>query len=327
MASLGDDFSVENNNNNYNLENENYESCSDNDDNSTVNDLVDTCLNMKPKIRPSSAKKVSNNKIKALIDRNTTTNVTKIGVITRKQSKTTTTPGKAGSIQDSIENLYSDMQSDLGALQTQFSNVNNRINDVFAILKNVSDRVDTLEGHDRAQSLLIEDLESRLIKQEFINSETERKARANQILLTHPNLNSSAADLNKTVITFIQNKFQLPLAKIKDVSARKIGPDDHTVLVSVPNESVVGDLFKIKKQLRNEKKDDHLFLNEFLTEFNYNLLKSLKAIKSACIKKKQPPLFYSVFSFRGRIYVKIAEDSDRILIKNKHDIKRLLTNA
>ena len=262
--------------------------------------------------------------MKAIFEKNANSNLTKIGVTSRNQAKTTTS-GKAGtgSVRDSVESLYTDMQSDFNALQTNVSIVNIRINDIFTVLRNLSDRVDILEGCDQSQSLLNDDLEARLSKQEFFHSELERKARTNDILLTHPDLNASNANINKHVAAFIQRKFQLPLAKLNGLTARKIGPDIHTLLISFPNEKTVGELFKIKKELRSENKDDDLFLNEFLTTYNYNLLKSLKSIMAVCRKKKQPEIIYSTFSFRGRIYVKKTKDSDRILIKDKSDIKKL----
>ena len=301
-----------------------YQSVSEDEDVSNVNELVNKCLNMKPKMRTDSTQnKVGKRKLKAIFARNTAENTAKIGAVTRKQSKSISS---SGTVRDSVEGLYKDMQADFTALQTHVSSVNKRIDDVFDILRNLSDRVDSLEGQDDDRSSQILDLESRLMKQEYLNSEFERKSRANQIILTHPDINANSANLNNLIQKFIQHKFEVPQAKLKGLIARKIGPNIHSVHVKFPRDEIIGELFKIKKELRSENKDADLFLNEFLTPYNYNLLKTLKEIKAACIKKKLPMIIYSAFNFQGRLYAKVSKDADRILIRDKFDISNLVAS-
>ena len=306
--------------------NEAYESISEDEDNQDMSTLINSCLNMKPKMRPDPSKsKVGKRKLKAIFDRNPTDNISKLGVVTRNQTKSTSSSsGPTGSVRDSVEGLFKDMmQSDFTALQTHVTNVNRKINDIFDVLRNYSDRIYSLESNDNEQHLQIMDLESRLIKHEYINSENGRKTRFNQIILTHPEINATGDDLNNLISKFVQRKFQVPQAKLQGLIARKIGSDSHTVHITFPGVGIVGELFKIKKQLWNEKKDNNLFLNEYLTPCNYNLLKTIKDVKAACIKKKQPVVIFSAFNFHGRVYIKKSKESDRILIKDKFDTKKL----
>ncbi|KAL7633849.1 UNVERIFIED_CONTAM: hypothetical protein RMT77_015805 [Armadillidium vulgare] len=147
----------------------------------------------------------------------------------------------------------------------------------------------------------IDELETRL-------DDLERRSRNDQILLTGGSLEDSA--MNDA--DFVKNLISTTLG-INDHYSFKVERFDKPKRVLLVHFSDVTFIPKLFKTFRYVK-PPHLYLNEYLTQKNALIAKELRLIK------KTHSNIHSVFSFKGKVYVKLTKDGPKKLVSNMTDV-------
>ena len=88
------------------------------------------------------------------------------------------------------------------------------------------------------------------------------------------------------------------------------------------------DLYLKRRNLRTNHPESYegMFINESLTSFNFELMKKLK-VEMERRKHGQMPNYESVYSFDGKIFVKISKTDDRnavIHISNQKNFEKFV---
>ncbi|KAL7638985.1 UNVERIFIED_CONTAM: hypothetical protein RMT77_001129 [Armadillidium vulgare] len=141
----------------------------------------------------------------------------------------------------------------------------------------------------------------------------ERRSRNNQVLLTGGNLEDSAmndADFVKNLISTT-----LGIDDYYSFKVERIGKSKRVLLVHFSDVTFIPKLFKTFRYV----KPQHLYLNEYLTQKNALLAKELRSIK------KTHGNIHSVFSFKGKVYVKLTKDGPKKLVSNMTDVNEYKT--
>ena len=168
----------------------------------------------------------------------------------------------------------------------------------------------------------------RISKLEYTSSEEERKRRVLQITIKHPELNSSAPELERYVRNFLEQKMKMETREIDaNLSAVK-APRDNKIIVTLSHKRYKTFLFKSRKNLRqaDEEATKDLFINDNLTTFNFGLLMQLKRERSRRLSENLPN-FAVVYTFNGKVFIKIergANNEDALNIKNASDLSSLV---
>ena len=169
----------------------------------------------------------------------------------------------------------------------------------------------------------------RLDRLEYRNSEEERMRRSLEVNITHPTIDNSVEDLEAHVREFLTGNMHMENRSI-DVNMKvKKSPRENTVQITLSHIRFKRFLFIAKKKLREENvhNAENLYLNEYLTSYNFEILKKLKAEKKRR-NESNLPFFDTVYCFEGRIYVKkvrSADKKDAICINTRSSLQKILT--
>ena len=170
--------------------------------------------------------------------------------------------------------------------------------------------------------------DGRLEKLEYLSSEELQRKRLLQMTITHPAIDSSNENLDTHVQSFLRLKMN-DRAIDKNLNAFEC-PRNNTVRIELSDVRFKRFLFKARKDLRNNHPEcyEGMFINENLTSFNFELMKKLK-VELERRKNEQMLNYESVYSFDGKIFVKISKTDDRnaaIHISNQIFLKNLCAN-
>lgn len=116
-----------------------------------------------------------------------------------------------------------------------------------------------------------------------------------------------------TVKRVIKDALKLPDGLINQIAISKFGRSTSTVLLDLPSLAARFTIFERKSKLRTNETYKYLYINEFLTKRNAELMKQAR-------KRKKEKRLHSVFTLNGQVYVKRSEGGEKQLILNVNDL-------
>ena len=152
----------------------------------------------------------------------------------------------------------------------------------------------------------------RLDRVEFLTSEEERKKLLLEINLTHPEINNGDSNLENHLKHFCSSKMGMPNREIDaNIKVFKTARQN-SVNIKFSDVKYKKFIFITRKKLKSENPESwqDLFINEKLSKYNYEILKTLKNER----KKRESDSsanFASVYSFEGKIYAKKLVNGER----------------
>ena len=242
----------------------------------------------------------------------------------------------AGSDKKKLDNTFLDLANDLNRINKNFECLIEcfyTILDKVDELSNVITRLDALEkritklDHMADQHHIVSpsaNLTS-LDKLEYSASEIEREKRLLQAVITHPNIDTEVVSLTDHMNCFFSDTMQMTSREIVTAFTVSKWKHKHTVLVNFSRKQFKTFLYAARKRLRqgDEQLSTGLYVNDNLTQYNYNLLKLLKNEKKRRIASKLPSIA-AIFSFDGRIFAKHNEDSEKVYIRDTDSFDKFL---
>ena len=168
----------------------------------------------------------------------------------------------------------------------------------------------------------------RIEKLEYSSSEVERRKRNLELLITHPSLENTSENLENHVQLFLSSKLKLENRLIDaNLKAYKTNREN-CVKIVLSDLKFKRFLFTAKKKLREEsiQETEGLYIGENLTSFNYEILKKLKLERTKRHGNNQQN-FDTVYSFDGKVFVKIKRSDDRkssIYIPNQASLLKFI---
>jgi len=281
-----------------------------------------------------------------------------------QQMKPTSIDSKSDSngMNKKMDDLLQDINKDFQGINKDLSSLHKKINDLHTFVTATADNVSELEK----RVVKLEQLDSRvkqlekfltqqettyasitnninnndqltpnstssstrLDKLEWASSEIERKKRILQVTLSHPEINTDQPNLSSYAIEFMRTSMKMPAREIDlNLFAQK-GFKPNSLLITLTDMRFKKLLFSTKKKLRVQEEDinPNLFINEYLTSHNLNLLMNLKKLRRQRALENLP-CYTSVYSFDGKIFVKLDRNDNNIAsiqVKTAPDIASLL---
>ena len=294
---------------------DNSQDCS-NGDNSSVNKLVNKCLAAKPTMR---------NTVNSKYGRPSYTPLKGDKFLKDDFLRLPNNSHNMDSAEDKETDNNCDMKKIMRDVTTEIKqdlgNVNFKLDRLANVMDNLIERVDVIEQNESELKQKCDEYESRIAELEFYMDDCKRKERLNKLLFHGNIINATSTTLKADVHKLFVDKLKLPADLIKEVGVFKFGTGSHSVLLDLP----IHDSPNIKKELflamrgfsqgENAENVDsaNLYLNEFLTPRNAELLKCCRDLKK--VKR-----IHSAFSFQGQVYIKISDSADKKRIKTKSDI-------
>lgn len=196
--------------------------------------------------------------------------------------------------------------------------VQNQIAGLDAKCTRALDRLEALEIENKqlrdvnnAQSDKITQLEDRIEKLEW-------KEHCNQIIISSPQIQSMKDDtFQQEMVRHVSTVLSLPEDRLKLHSYRKIGKERKKALVTISDYQDRAKLFTTARTV----KPDHFYINEALSEEKDKLLYDIRQYRKQSKKK------FSVYSFKGRIYVKKTPEDDPVMVREVNEVKRIFETA
>jgi hypothetical protein len=283
-----------------------------------LNKLVSKCLEMKPNMRKASTKRPVGRPKKSFKTPNSFCELLDPSFLRPFGNESSDIgydkPLTEYECQDDIRNIMDnasvEIKHDIGKMSA-------KLNKLFTVMGSLLDRVEKLEKRDseyleqfRSQEKRITELESRI-------EENDRKSMLNRALLTYENINTASESLKTDVTKFLTLELKLAPLIMNGLTVSSFGRGNHTVLLEFATFEGKRELFRAKKSLYNQDKNKYksLYVNEFLTKNKAELLR-----KARSMKKENK--FHSAFSFDGRVYVRIHEKDDRMIIQDMTDLEK-----
>ena len=239
-----------------------------------------------------------------------------------------------------LEDFMSDISSDLVGIQKKFDSLMNCVSGILNRLENIESRLATLENKETNQPSYSHAIQNgipnesvslpRIERLEFLSSEDERKNRLLQLTLTHPDIDNSHDSLNDHIKDFLCRTMKMNQREIDANLYAQKSPRLNTVLIKFSDRRFKIFLYSARKRLRNGEGDSlrNLYINEYLTSYNYDILKKLKQEKKR-LEENGSPSFASVYSFEGRVFVKRNLDdatNQAIHVRNPTVMKEFISS-
>ena len=235
-----------------------------------------------------------------------------------------------------LEESLQDISSDLMNVQNKFSVIVKSISHILDKVEDLEKRIVTLENTPPQPSYAsVLDSNppndpsplSRIDKLEFVTSEEERKNRLLNLTITHADIDVSHPDLDVHTNQFLQQKLNMSPREIDaNVYVQKTRRPN-TVMLKLSDKKFKSFIYSARKTLRNSSSNlTGLYINEYLTSYNYTLLKKLKTEKKRR-NENNLPNFNSVYSFEGRVFVKLhgsEQSGEAIHMKNSNILMEFL---
>ena len=142
---------------------------------------------------------------------------------------------------------------------------------------------------------------------------SDRVSRQRKVILNYSAFNTNSANYQVTVKRVIKDALKLPDGLINQIAISKFGRSTSTVLLDLPSLAARFTIFERKSKLRTNETYKYLYINEFLTKRNAELMKQAR-------KRKKEKRLHSVFTLNGQVYVKRSEGGEKQLILNVNDL-------
>ena len=145
----------------------------------------------------------------------------------------------------------------------------------------------------------------RLDRVEFLTSEDERKRRLLEVTITHPDIDKDANQLDEHIKKFLTSKIKMNEREIDANLKAFKSARDKTTKVIFSHIRFKKFLFAARRKMFLDDRDacQNLYINENLTPYNYDILKTLKREKKRREENNEPNLD-AVYTFEGRVFVK-----------------------
>ena len=233
-----------------------------------------------------------------------------------------------------LQDTYLALQNELSSIADKLKFFHECITEMLEQIQLLEERVGSLEKTKTAAKLptnttnysdaLQSDNSKRLEKLEFQNSEEERKKRTLEATITHPDIDVSHTNLSQHLKGIMQNKLKMEQRLIDaNMTVRKT-TRQNTVLIRFSHSRFKRFLFRAKKDLRENENpvSEVLFINDNLSNYNFQILMSLKHARKRCVSGSDP--IKSVYCFEGRVFVKFNDGDQGRPIKTKAEMDDVL---
>ena len=194
-------------------------------------------------------------------------------------------------------------------------------------LPQTSSYADATRSNPDAPSLInkrLEKVEFSLEKVEYQSSEYERQNRLHQVTITHPSLDVNSQNLFSTATYFMENILMMERRQIDANMYVQTTKRAQTILITFSDQRFKGFLFKARKNLPQQQFP--IYINDFLTNFNYKILKMAKEERRRSYDNLNP-IYETVYSYNGRIFIKKRRSdptSDAIHIKSCEHLREII---
>ena len=146
--------------------------------------------------------------------------------------------------------------------------------------------------------------------------------------LTHPNINNSVRDLGTRVREFLCDHLGMENRNIDANRKIKKSKRQNIVQINLSNTRFKKFFYAAKKKIRTDKPENHdnFYLNEYLTAYNFDILKGLKLERKRCSDENMT-CFEAVYTYEGQVYIKKRRSNDKndaICVNTKKLMERII---
>jgi exosome complex exonuclease DIS3/RRP44 len=214
--------------------------------------------------------------------------------------------GKKNSIQNILDGIYKRLEG--YEEQTKAA----------AKINTLEKKVSELNKELSKKNKKIDDYEIRLLKLEEKNDNKKQVKRENELIMIGSGVKTDSPNLEESTAKFIKDVLEVPSAehfKYKKI----VGKSKSFIKIIVPSTKDKIALL----QASRIKRPSNIFINESLTKQRQELLYNARKMKREAKNADNTNIFFSVFTFRGDIYIKKSKDGEKVLVKNIIDLQNL----
>lgn len=190
------------------------------------------------------------------------------------------------------------LKASISALQTtvnnEMKNMKSKFDDVFDQMNQIVDRLERVEEKTEINLNEIRELKMNLNE--------------NTVLLTHEKIDKDSATLRDDVRLLLKNELDMPDVVVELSTIRRFGSASR-VIIKLPSHDAKMRIFSAKKRYKNLHPNSTIYVSEFLSKYNSQLLTAARKLK---FDKK----IHSAYSFNGRIFIRKTQTDDAIEIKD-----------
>ena len=194
--------------------------------------------------------------------------------------------------------------NELGFMRTAVTKLTDKITDAL-------DKIGNLERENAELKEACKQKDEKILSLEIEKDEIDQNSRANCLVLSGEKIENMSENVPESLSRIFD--VTLKLRPENPVDFSYCGSTDGTkVLVTIENYYDRAEIFAAVRKI----KPNGLYVNEFLTPRRQQLLYELRKLK----KKKK---VFNAFSSNGKIYYKLKNNSDRVLVKSMADVEAI----
>ena len=291
--------------------------------------LTNQCLNMKPAYQYS----VKVNELKEKLNNSRKKRSPTKGVVNPPQKPS----GSRSSPRFQEDNQKID--NSIRSFRAELDTYHESLNEILDMIKKLHEKFDDLEKKQIAQNgasyadalrtnpaevPVSSTSEQRLDKLEFQSSENERLNRVLQVTITHPALEANSQNAYRNATHFMEDVMLMEWREIDANMYVQTTRRANTILITFSDQRFKSFLFKARKRLPQQQIP--IYINDYLTSYNYKILKLAKEERRRN-NESLNPLFETVYSFNGRIFIKKRSSnssSEDILVKSPENLNEII---
>ena len=266
----------------------------------------------------------------------------------RKNKLTQSSPKRSIRVdaKKTIEDCFKDLQNDFNKMAKKFNSICETLPDLLTAIDSINSRVSASEDKIREIEAIIKsqaqtpsnptpfrdaliscDSQQRLDKLEYAKSEEDRRKRSLEILITEPSL-ENASNLHENINILFSDKLQMERREIDSRMQVRKAKRANTAVITFSDIRFKKFAFRARKKLNEvSNSPSDIFLNDNLTPYNHKILMDLKKTRKSFNQDSDP--FKSIYTFDGRVYVKLKNSSnlESQNVKNIEQLNALLNSV
>lgn len=204
----------------------------------------------------------------------------------------------------SMENLLQSLVNELGFMRTAVTKLTDKITDALG-------KIGDLERENAELKEACKQKDEKILSLEMEKDEIDQNTRANCLIMSGEKVVNMKQNVPETLSKIFTQTLKLKPRNPVNFSYRMSG-DGAKVLLTIDNYNDRAAIFTAVRKI----KPNGLYINEFLTPRRQELLYELR-------KLKKEERIFSAFSSNGKIYYRLSNDSDRVLVKSMSDVRAI----
>ena len=203
------------------------------------------------------------------------------------------------------------MKSTMDLVRNYLEKMSNKFDSMDQKLENLSAKLIEKDQEIERLTKKSDIQEKRIAEVELKLRNLEVKDREPYIVVSGDKIDTNVENWQQLTIDTLSDTIRIHPSRL-NCTASKLGKSNNAAVLKLKEPSMKGEIFSAVRRL----KPRGLFINEYLTPDNAKLASDLRKLKREGNRN-----IFSVFSYRGLIYIKKTQNGEKVRISSLNDLQ------